>query len=71
MTIARIWIKRRVRYYIEKIDSGYRACIGKPSDATVVSADFNTLPEAMDAIDRWIYSAYGLDGIEHYRLTTI
>ena len=71
MVIARIWIGRRVRYYITKSAEKYTACIGKPSDASVMSAAFPSLPEALDAIDRWVYSAYGIDGIERYRLEAV
>ena len=71
MVIAKIWIGRRVRYYITKSENKYTACIGKPSDASVMSAAFPSLPEALDAIDRWIYSAYGIDGIERYRLEAV
>ena len=71
MVIARIWIGRRVRYFITKSADKYTACIGKPSDACVMSAEFPSLEKALDAIDRWIYSAYGIDGIERYRLEAV
>lgn len=71
MVIARIWIGRKVRYYIEKISAGYRVCVGKPSDNVVMGVDFPTMEQALDEVDRLVMLTYGLEGIERYRLTTV
>ena len=69
MVIAKVWIGREIRYYIEKLSDGYRVYIGKPSDSIVTGMYFPTMEQALDEVDKLVMLTYGLDGIEEYRLT--
>ncbi len=70
MVIAKVWIGRKIRYYIEKLSAGYRVCVGKPSDNVVTGIDCPSLEKAIDEVDKLVLLTYGLDGIGKYRLTT-
>lgn len=70
MTVARYWIRGRVRYFITKEGEGiYSSCIGKPSDPCCLSESHRSLEDAGRRIDEYIILAYGMDGIEHCRVT--
>lgn len=71
MVIARVWIGRKVRYYIEKLSAGYRVGIGKPSDGIVTGVYFPTMEQALDEVDKLAMLTYGIEGIEKYRITTV
>lgn len=70
MVIAKVWIGRKIRYYIEKISAGYRVCVGKPSDNVKTGICCPSLENAVDEVDKLVMLTYGMDGIERYRLTT-
>lgn len=71
MVIAKIWIGRKIRYFIAKIADTYMICTGKPSDGAAKGVCCPSLERALDELDMMILSSYGFDGIENYRLERV